>query len=149
MAGEPNELPEGGEGGGGGIWGGWRGEYPAELPVGIWQERAVTGLLREVLVMRARVQRLENAQIAAAVLGRGAAAAAWGVGGPNELPEGGEGGGGGGGWHGEFPGEIAELPIDRTILQTIAELENRFTIFEAKVVATLERLEVQVQKLGG
>ena len=143
----PN-LPEGGEGGGGGFpWGGWRGEFPQELPAGILRERATIGLLREVLVVRARLQRLENAQIASAILGRGAAAAAWGVGGPNELPEGGEGGGGGG-WPGEFPGEIAELPVDRVVFQQIADLEARFSAFEERVGAVLKRLEEQVQKLG-
>jgi hypothetical protein len=157
MAGEPNELPEGGEGGGGGFtWGGWRGEWPAELPVVYRREQAVAGLLREVLAVRARLTRLENAQIAASVMGGGGGAmmmAAFDVGGPNELPEGGEGGGGGGGgigswggWRGEFPQEI---PVDRTILQMVAELEARFSAFEGRVVAALEQLEAQVQKLSG
>jgi hypothetical protein len=146
MAGEPNELPEGGEGGGDFHWGPIRGEFPQELP---WIERSTVALLGEVFRVRDRLQRVENAQIAASVLGRGGgfAAAAFGVGGPPELPEGGEGGGGGfGGWRGEFPGEIAELPIDRIVLQQVAALEARFAVLEAKVAAALEIMEAQVKK---
>jgi hypothetical protein len=154
MAGEPNELPEGGEGGGGGTWGGgWRGEWPAELPVARLRDRAVAQLLREVLALRVRVQALESAQIAARVMGGGGGGAmlmSWGgIGGPNELPEGGEGGEGGGwgGWRGEFPGNPPELPVDN-ILQTISELENRFAAFEGRVVSAIEGLQAQVQQLS-
>jgi hypothetical protein len=147
MAGEPNELPEGGDDGGSGFpWGGIRGEFPQELPVAVWRERSTVALLREVLTVRTRLQRLENAQIAASVLGRGGSLASFGIGGPNELPEGGEGGGGGGHWPGEFPGEIAELPVDRFVLQRVAELDARLSAFESRVVAALESLEAQILK---
>src|SRR5262245_61237673 len=92
MAGEPNELPEGGEGGsgGGGRW--WPGlrPHPAELPVEL-TIRAGSVLLREILGLRSRLHQFENQQLIAAFMGRRGG----GIGGPAELPEGGEGGGGG------------------------------------------------------
>ena len=77
-----------------------------------------------MFAVRNRLQRLENTQIAATVFGRSSAAAAFAIGGPNELPEGGEGGGGG--WPGEFPGELipSELPIDQLVIQRVAEVER-------------------------
>lgn len=150
MAGEPNELPEGGEGGGGSFpWGGIRGEYPAELPVWDYRiDRASSALLREVLQLRGRIQQLENAQIASSVFGRSPVAMArFGViGGPNELPEGGEGSGGGG-IHIPFPGEIAELPID-TIFQRFSEILTQFAALEVRLVSALEGLDARLAERG-
>jgi hypothetical protein len=152
MAGEPNELPEGGEGGGGGYWGGFRGEFPAELPGPDSRfDRVSSALLREVLQLRNRIQQVENAQFMASALGRASFSASrisFGIGGPNELPEGGEGGGGFGGFHGEFPGEIAEIPVDPNLFQRFSELATRLTAFETRVVAALEGLEARVNELA-
>jgi len=72
-----------------------------------------------------------------------------GIGGPNELPEGGEGGGGGfpGRFPGEFPGEIAEIPVD-SIFQRFAEIVARLAEFEVRIVTALEGLEARVAGLG-
>jgi hypothetical protein len=148
MAGEPNELPEGGEGGGGwGGLGGWRGEYPAELPVG--PDFGLSAVLKEILAVRSRLQQLEDMQITAALSGAASgarmAATAYRIYRPEELPEGGEGGGGGwpwGGWRGEFP---QELPAAGGILQRVQELETQL----AGITASLQRIEGQVGKLGG
>ena len=114
--GEPNELPEGGEGGGGIFGGGIRGEWPQEMPVGpdygVWRE-----ILSEVSRLQLRIQVLEGAQLQQRVLGAaGAQTRAMSfIGGPNELPEGGEGGGGGGfgigGIRGEWPQEMPVYDI--------------------------------------
>jgi hypothetical protein len=124
--GEPNELPEGGEGGGGIFGGGIRGEWPQELPVGpdygVWRE-----ILSEVSRLQLRIQVLEGAQLQQRVLGAAGSAqtrAMSFIGGPNELPEGGEGGGGGfrvGGIRGEWP---QELPVYDIFAQLTERLEN-------------------------
>lgn len=149
MAGEPNELPEGGEGGGGwGGLGGWRGEFPQELPVG--PDYGLGAILKEILAVRARLQQLEDVQITAALSGAAGGqrmtAAAYRVYRPEELPEGGEGGGGGwGGWRpgrGEFP---AELP-------PILQWAERVQVLEAQVAqltAALQAVEAKVSAAGG
>ncbi len=135
MAGEPNELPEGGEGGGSGTIRFPKGEFPQELPVAspITSQAA---LLQEVLRVRGRLHQMENAQLIQSVVGRSAAAAVFH---PAELPEGGEGGGGG--FIGEFPGEFpAELPVD---LNRFAVLENQV----AQLTAAITQLSEQVKQI--
>jgi hypothetical protein len=145
MAGEPNELPEGGEGGGG--WTGkWPGEWPAEMPVDPTIRFSLVAVLREVLQLRSRISAIENRQVTASVLGAGVAARAffW----PNELPEGGEGGGGGGGWPGEFPGENpAELPVDLGV--TFIELATRINALESRLVLALEGIQARLDTIAG
>lgn len=153
MVGGPNELPEGGEGGGGfhgGIHGEFPGENPAELPVDRFRNSSLTALVAEILATRNRVHELENQRIVDAVVGRQAVTRAsaffrGGIGGPNELPEGGEGGGGRGG-RGEFPGENpAELPIDFT---NLARLETRLTALETRLVESLNGIREQIQQIS-
>jgi hypothetical protein len=138
MAGEPNELPEGGEGGGGvfrprpGI-----NELPQFLT-----STSIAGqgmLLQEILNLRGRLHQLENAHIIQGATGRSFAGAALN---PAELPEGGEGGGGfGGGVFGEFPGEFpGELPADR-----FAALESQMS----QLTVAVSQLVAQVNQIKG
>ena len=134
MAGEPNELPEGGEGGGGGFRGP-RGEFPAELPVS--QRLSQVALVQEVLRVRTRLHQIENAALVRSVLGVAAT-----VPDPAELPEGGEGGGGfGGGIVGEFPGEFPfELPVGPDRLATLEQQISQLT-------EAVSQLSVQVKQI--
>lgn len=147
MAGEPNELPEGGEGGGfiGGRFPG-RGPNPAELPIDfLARSRTSAALLGEIVRLRNRVHQFETQQLIAAVAGRRT-----GLGWPNELPEGGEGGGGFGGViPGVIPGENpAELPIiDDAARAQVAQLSNRLATFEARVVDMLGSVQKQLEAL--
>jgi hypothetical protein len=138
MAGEPNELPEGGEGGGGAFR-----PRPGinELPQFL-TAKSVAGqgvLLQEILNLRGRLHQLENAHIIQSATGRTLAGAAFN---PAELPEGGEGGGGFGGIFGEFPGEFpAELPVaDR-----FAALESQIS----QLTAAVSEMVAQVKQLRG
>jgi hypothetical protein len=147
MAGEPNELPEGGEGGGGWL-GGWRGEFPQELPVG--PDYGLAAVLREILSVRARLQQLEDRQITAALSGPATGArmtaAAYRLYRPEELPEGGEGGGGGfhwpGGWPGERPYELPYGPDYRVRLEALEAQVSELT-------AALKTINAQVGGAGG
>jgi hypothetical protein len=145
--GEPNELPEGGEGGGG-IFGGIRGEWPQELPVGpdygVWRE-----ILSEVSRLQLRIQVLEGAQLQQRVLGAaggGAQTRAMSFsGGPNELPEGGEGGGGDfrvGGIRGEWPQEMPAYDI-------FAQLEQRLANVEQLLTERLSGIEAKLGSIAG
>jgi hypothetical protein len=136
MAGEPNELPEGGEGGGG--FEVPRGEFPAELPVS--QRVSQVALLQEVIRVRTRLHQIENAALVRSVLG----GAATTVPDPAELPEGGEGGGGfGGGIVGEFPGEQPfELPVGNDRLITLESQVAQLT----KVITQLSEQVKQIQR---
>lgn len=149
MAGEPNELPEGGEGGGGfGGLGGWRGEFPQELPVG--PDYGLSAVLREILSVRARLQQLEDVQITAALTGAAGGArmtaAAYRLYRPEELPEGGEGGGGGFNWPGGWPGERPyELPVGPDYRLRIEALEAQV----AELTAALKTVNTQGGLAGG
>ncbi len=145
--GEPNELPEGGEGGGGIFGGGIRGEWPQELPVGpdygVWRE-----ILSEVSRLQLRIQALEGAQLQQRVLGAAGGAqtrAMSFIGGPNELPEGGEGGGGGfrvGGIRGEWPQELPPPDV-------FAELVERLASVEQVLTARLSGIEAKLDSIAG
>jgi hypothetical protein len=92
----PAEIPAEAEGGGGGRidWSRLRGGIggPQELPAAVWARRSFSHVVDEVFTLRNRVHTLESHILAAKIQG---GAARFGLGGPNELPEG-EGGGGGG-----------------------------------------------------
>lgn len=146
--GQPNELPEGGEGGGFTVPGGIRGEWPQELPIGP-DLGVLHTLLSEITRLQARLQALESAHLQQRVMGlsgatsRGAQFA--GVGGPNELPEGGEGGGGFGGIFGGIRGEWPqELPVSDVIRQ----VEQRFSQVEQLITERFNAVASQIQKLG-
>lgn len=66
------------------------------------------------------------------------------IGGPNELPEGGEGGGGGGGRIPFPPGEIAELPIDfqqlNPLVVEVVRLRNRMHSIETQLFTQAVRV---------
>jgi len=135
MAGEPNELPEGGEGGGGGGIRGPRGEFPAELPVN--HRLSQVALVQELLRVRTRLNAMENAALVSRVLGGATTAIN-----PAELPEGGEGGGGfGGGIVGEFPGEFPfELPVSG---DRLTSLESQV----AQLTQAISQLSEQVKQI--
>jgi len=150
--GQPNELPEGGEGGGGfTVPGGIRGEWPAELPVGPDFGSILGALVSEITRLQVRLQALESAQLMQRVMGFGStamspAAQFTGIGGPNEMPEGGEGGGGGiggilGGLRGEWP---QELPVS----DIIREVEQRLSQVEQLITERFNAVASQIQKLG-
>jgi hypothetical protein len=147
MAGEPNELPEGGEGGGGGILGWWPGRpIPSELPPDYFsRDRLSTALVSEILRVRNRLHQIENRNLVASILGRRSSV----IGGPNELPipEGGEGGEGGIGP--VFPGENpAELPIiDQLARQQMTQLATRIGAFESRIVGLLGNLQKEIESL--
>jgi hypothetical protein len=140
----PAELPEGGEGGGGGgriHFGGIGG--PNELPPPELQRGSLSQLVSEIFRMRARINGIENAMLAQKFSGGMRTMGHFGgIGGPNELPEGGEGGGGGGGFHGGIHGEIheiAELPISRLVAE-LSQLASRFTQFERSIAGQLQAI---------
>jgi len=134
MAGEPNELPEGGEGGGGGGIHGPRGEFPAELPVS--DRVSQVALVQELIRVRTRVHQIENAALVRSVLGTAVTMPD-----PAELPEGGEGGGFGGGIVGEFPRELPfELPVATDRLATLEQQISQLT-------AAVSQLTVQVKQI--
>ena len=133
MAGEPNELPEGGEGGGG--FEVPRGEFPAELPVS--QRVSQVALLQEVIRVRTRLHQIENAALVRSVLG----GAVTRVPDPAELPEGGGEGGSSGGIIGEFPQEMPwELPVNTDRLATIEQQIGQLT-------QAISQLSVQVRQI--
>jgi hypothetical protein len=152
--GGPNELPapEIGEGGSripsrpGGIGG------PAELPPATVFR--VNELVAEILSLRDRVHGLESQFVASRLnfgrppiheLPRFSAASRF-VGGPQELPEGGEGGGGFGVFH--PPHEIAELPVFNSarLLQEITLTNQRLTSLEGLVTQLSKSLATQAKK---
>jgi hypothetical protein len=137
----PNELPEGGEGGGG-IGRLHPGEFPQELPVDFHINSSIAELLREVIGLKARVNLLESTHLSNAVTARSARFT--GVGGPNELPEGGEGGGGIGGVRpGEFP---QELPVD--FHSYLTQITERLSAVEKSVLTRIADLETQIGKIA-
>lgn len=139
---KPAELPEGGEGGGsgrirlrpGGVGG------PNEIPP-IELSSSFRNLLHEVFSLRNRVHALESDMLASR-LGGGFARA---VGGPNELPEGGEGGGGG--IIVRPPKEIAELPAFDRSVAAITGLVERFAALEKKVTDSFQALSTRIDAL--
>jgi hypothetical protein len=136
--GHPNELPEGGEGGGGGVHVN-PGEFPQELPVDSHLHESISQLLREVLVLKQRINVLESNHLTTAITTR-AGIRGTGIGGPNELPEGGEGGGGFGGIHpGEFP---QELPVDYTT--HLSQITDKLSAIERSVLGRISDLERQI-----
>ena len=139
----PAEIPAEGEGGSGRIRlprrpGGVGG--PNELPPFV--SISVSQLVNEVFRLRDRVHALES-QALASRIGAGNAAA-FGVGGPQELPEG-EGGGGGVVPIHEIH-EINELPASRFVTE-FNNLVARVTQFEKNVLQQLgsivQRLDVK------
>jgi hypothetical protein len=156
----PNELPEGG-----GPGESQRMQFP-QAPRGTTvQPAAVVAVLNELVNVRARLHRLENARLFDTALG-GAARPTARPFHPNELPEGGEGGefvpipgeilpnelpeGGEGGEFVPTPGEIlpgenpAELPVVRG---QIDRLDARLAALETSIVTRLTALEEQLNRI--
>jgi hypothetical protein len=139
----PGEMPEGGEGGGSGSgrprFGGIGG--PGEMPPPERQRTSVSQLVNEIFRMRARISSLENSILAQKFSG-GVTTMSYhgGIGGPNELPEGGEGGSGGDfhGVHGEIH-EIAEMSVSR-IMTDMSQLSARFTQLERNMMVQLQAI---------
>jgi len=152
MSGSPPELPaEFGAGGSNGTidWSRIRGGIggPAEFP-NPELRLSTAELVREVFRLRDRVHSLENGILSSRMATTATSRSFFtGIGGPNELPEGGDGGGGSGGFHpprGEIH-EIAELPISRFVAE-LSALMTRFTAFEVSVTKQLGAIQAGLAK---
>ena len=106
---------------------------------------AVVAVLNELVNVRARLHRLENARLFDTALGGAARPTAHPIP-PNELPEGGEGGELVPIPHEIFPGENpAELPVVRG---QIDSLNARLAALETSIVTRLTALEEQISRIA-
>jgi hypothetical protein len=143
----PAEIPAESEGGGGG--GGFRPPRggiggPNELSPYEWTRVSLAQLVSEIFRLRNRLNTLENTLLAAK-LQVGGSFFGGGIGGPNELPEGGGGGFGGGHIPHEIH-EINELPISRFAAE-ISSLVARFAQFERSVSERLGEIAKRLNEI--